>query len=60
MVVVVVEMRNQIVVWHLGAHRQGIGFPGEVGVIPLIGIVGIAIRGIRLWWLVLTYDICIF
>ena len=23
MVVVVVEMRNQIVVWHLGAHRQG-------------------------------------
>ena len=23
MVVVVVEIENQIVVWHLGAHRQG-------------------------------------
>ena len=58
--VVVVEMRNQTVVWHLGAHRQGIGFPGEIRVIPSIGIVGIKIRGIRLCWLVLTYDICIF
>ena len=60
MVVVMVEMRNQTVVWHLGAHRQGFGFPGEVRVIPPIGIVGITIRGIKLWWLVLTYDICIF
>ena len=57
---VVVKMRNQTVIWHLEAHSRGIGFPGEVRVIPPIGIVGITIRGIRLWWLVLTYDICIF
>ena len=60
MVVVVVEMKNQTVVWHLGAHRQGDWVSGEVRVIPPIGIVGITIRGIRLWWLVLTYDICMF
>ena len=42
---------------HIGG---GIGFPGEIRVIPLIGIVGITIQGIRLWWLVLTYGICIF
>ena len=57
---VVVERWNQTVVWHLGVHRQGSGFPGEVRVIPLIGIVGITIWGIGLWWLVLTYGICTF
>ena len=60
MVVVVVEMRNHIVVWLQGAHRQGVGFPGEVRVIPPIGIVGITIWDIRLWWFVLTYSIRIF
>ena len=51
MVVVVVEIENQTVVWHLGVHRQGrgIGFPGEVRVIPPIGIVGISIWSIGLW-----------
>ena len=60
MVVVVVEMRNQAVVWHLGHIDRRIGFPGEIRVIPPIRIVGITIRGIGLWWLVLTYGICIF
>ena len=60
MVVVVVEMRNQTVVWHLGHIGRGIGFPGEDRVIPPIGIVGITIWSIRLWWLVWTYGICIF
>ena len=55
----VVEMRNQTVVWHQGAHRQGIRFPGEIGVILPIGIVGITIWGNRLW-LVLTYGISMF
>ena len=59
MVVAVVEMRNQL--WfgtreHIGRR---IGFPGEVRVIPPIGIVGITIWGIGLW-LVLTYNIFIF
>ena len=42
---------------HIG---RGVGFLGEVRVIPSIGIVGISIWSIRLWWLVLTYNICIF
>ena len=42
---------------HIG---RGIGFPGEVRVIPPIGIVGITIWSIRLWWFILTYSICIF
>ena len=57
---VVVERWNQTMVWHLGAHRQGIGFPGEVRVIPPIGIVGITIWSIGLWRFILTYNICIF
>ena len=60
MVVVVVEIGNQTVVWHLGYIGRGIGFPGEVRVIPPIGIVGITIWSIRFWWLVLTYSIFIF
>ena len=60
MVMVVVEIGNQTVVWHLGHICRGIGFSGEVRVIPPVGIVGITIWSIRLWWLVLTYSICIF
>ena len=60
MVVVMVEIGNQTVVWHLGAHMQGDWVSGEVRVIPQIGIVGITIWGIGLWRLVLTYGICIF
>ena len=60
MVVVVVEIGNQTVVWHLGVHTQGDWVPGEVRVIPPIGIVGISIWSIGLLWLVLTYSICIF
>ena len=56
---VVVEMRNQTVVWHQGHIGRRIGFQGEVRVIPPIGIVGITVWGIRLC-LVLTYGICIF
>ena len=59
MMMAVVEMRNQTVVWHQGAHRQGIRFPGEVRVILAIGIVCITVWGIRLW-LVLAYDIGMF
>ena len=39
---------------------MGIGFLGEVRVIPPIGIVGITILGIGLWRLILSYGICIF
>ena len=42
---------------HIG---RGIGFPGEVRVIPPIGIIGISIWSIGLWRLILTYNICIF
>ena len=52
----VVEMRNQTVVWHQGAHKQGIRFSGEIGVILPIGIVRITVWGIRLW-LVLAHGI---
>ena len=57
---VVVEIGNKTMVWHLGYIGMGIGFPGEVRVIPPIGIVGITIWSIRLWRLILTYNICIF
>ena len=59
MVVVVVEMRNQLLFGTRGHIGRRIGFPGEVRVIFSIGIVGITIWGIGLW-LVLTYNICIF
>ena len=59
MVVAVVEMRNQTVVWHQGAHRQEDWVSRTVRVIFPIGIVGNTIWGIGLW-LVLTYSICIF
>ena len=59
MVMVVVEVRNQTVVWHQGAHKQGIGFPGKIGMILPIGIVCITVWSIGLW-LVLTYDIGMF
>ena len=51
-----VEMRNQIVVWHQGHIGRGIRFLGEVRVILPVGIVDISVWGIRLW-LVLTYVI---
>ena len=47
----VVEMRNQTVVWHQEAHKQGIRFPGKVGVILPIGIICITVWGIRLWFI---------
>ena len=43
-----------------GYIGRGIRFPGEVRVIPPIGIVGITILGIRLWRLILSDSICIF
>ena len=58
MVVVVVEIGNQTVVGTWGHIGRGVGFPGEVRVIPPIGIVGITIWSIGLLWLVLTYSIC--
>ena len=60
MVMVMVEMRNQTVVSHLGVHRQGDWVSRRGLVIPPIGILGITIWSIRLWWLILTYSICIF
>ena len=56
MVTAVVEMRNQNVVWHQEAHKQGIRFPGEIGVILPIVIICITVWGIRLW-LVLAHGI---
>ena len=61
MVAVVIEMRNQKVWFGTWGHiSRGIGYPGEVRMILPIGIVSISIWSIRLWWLVLTYGICIF
>ena len=60
MVVVVVEIGNKLWFGTWGHIGRGIGFPGEVSVIPTIGIVGITILGIGLWRLILTYSICIF
>ena len=52
----VVEMRNQTVVWHQEAHKQGVRLPREIVVILPIGIICITIWGIGLW-LVLAHDI---
>ena len=42
---VVVEMRNQTVVWHQEAHKKGIRLPREIRVILPIGIICITIWG---------------
>ena len=56
MVVAVVEMRNQLVGWHQGAYKQGDLAPREIKVVPLIGIICIAIWGIG-WRFALTNKI---
>ena len=56
MMMVVVEMRNQTVVWHKGHISRGIRFPGEVRVILPIGIICVTIWSIGLW-LVLAHGI---
>ena len=56
MVMAVVEMRNQTVVWHQEAHKQGVRLPREIRVVPPIGIICITIWGIGLW-LILAHDI---
>ena len=53
MVVVVVEIGNQTVVWHLGHIGRGSGFPGEVRGDSCNWNIGITIWGIGWWWLVL-------
>ena len=49
MVMVVVEMRNQTVVWHRRYISRGVRLPREIRVVPPIGITCITIWGIRLW-----------
>ena len=41
------------------AHREEVWFPGEVWVVPPLGIVGIAAWGCG-WWLVLAHCIGLF
>ena len=55
-------LRGETKLWFgtCGYIGRGSGFPGEVRVIPSIGIVGITIWSIGLLWLVLSYSICTF